>query len=206
MELDAGVRATLDDLFVDEREQLAEQQRQMAHIFGLCATPLQQRFLLRFLQHSGFGGQRPSDWRDVWHITFPDCGDPHYYGVYLDVYPHYPIELSNTAAPEYHADFLFVLRRWDWHAAGNWADHMRLVVEIDEQAGPHRSPEQARHEQSRDRFMAARGWDVLRFTATEVRDELAVDATTGPLTGVVVRLVDFILGKMAETTPNTRND
>lgn len=203
MELDADVEHHLEDHFAWEREHLATRQAELRHIFGLCRTPLQQRFLWQFLGHSGVPEYRPSDYRG-WHIVFPQYGDPHYYGLLLDLFPRYAIELPNTAAPEYHADFLFVLRRWDWDAEGGYVDVLHLVVEIDERAGDERTPEQAQHDRTRDRFMAARGWEVLRFTAREVRDTLDAPALSRSDGGVVWRVVDFIGARMAATVGDSR--
>jgi very-short-patch-repair endonuclease len=61
----------------------------------------------------------------------------------------------------YRADFLFQLK----NEAG---DLKRLVVEVDGHDFHERTKAQAAHDKARDRWMAGNGYDVIRFTGSEV--------------------------------------
>jgi Protein of unknown function (DUF559) len=47
----------------------------------------------------------------------------------------------------------------------------RIVVEVDQQAAGPPTPDQAVRDRQRDRYLVARGYAVLRFAGSEVRDD-----------------------------------
>jgi very-short-patch-repair endonuclease len=50
---------------------------------------------------------------------------------------------------------------------------VRLAVEVDGEGHSH--PDQVRHDQARDRWLESQGVRVLRFAASAVLDEIALD-------------------------------
>lgn len=66
---------------------------------------------------------------------------------------------------KYRVDFAITARSW-------WSDDLmvesKVVVECDGHAFHEKTPEQAKRDKERDRFLASNGWTVLRFTGSEI--------------------------------------
>ncbi len=186
--IEPDVSAELEEKLVVGKTDLEQQYARTRQLFELCGSPLEQKFLLRFLEARGalLDGY-PCDWNGK-HILIRDWGEPHFLGFDLRIYPQYVIpkavsQLPNQEVINYRADFLFMLTRWN-HSIGKTDELMQLVVEIDGHDYHERTKEQARHDKSRDRFMTASGFTVFRFTGSEVYR--AVEQTIGEIADVFV--------------------
>lgn len=109
-----------------------------------CQSPIERR-LLSALLDEGSWELHGGGWRDV-------------YGRASLLVQH----RAPAGGHQYVLDFAVIGEAW------------RIAVECDGHEFHERTKEQARHDRSRDRTLAAAGWTVLRFTGSEIhRDAVA---------------------------------
>lgn len=122
----------------------------------VCDSPLEQRFLLAFLELNGSAdvAYRPHGEHGYQFIIESD-GDS-----FICVEPQKPITIDQHS---FRADFLV-----SYTSRAPLTTHAQIVVEIDGHDFHERTKQQAFRDKRRDRLMASQGYIVMRFTGSEV--------------------------------------
>lgn len=75
---------------------------------------------------------------------------------------------------KYRADFRLVNKRYEWVGPGNFDFESRtyqILIECDGHDFHERTKEQAARDKKRDRFLQSKGWQVFRFTGSEIYND-----------------------------------
>ena len=118
-------------------------------------SPIEQRLYIALRANQRILGIEPAD-----PVTL--SGEHYLHG--LMIAPQEPIG-------QYRADFLITMCTID-HEDGKPAQKQnRLVVECDGHAWHERSEQERRYEKQRDRFMVEKGYDLFRYTGSEIFED-----------------------------------
>lgn len=117
-----------------------------------CQSPIEQILLAELIfMDMGYG---PSP-IEIWSIDFPHAEEIIPRGACI--VPQYPIGT-------YTLDFAVFVQ-------GFAGDRLMLAVECDGHNYHNKTKEQARHDRKRDRWLQSRGWQVIRFTGSEIHKD-----------------------------------
>ena len=145
-------------------------------------TPIERQFLCAYFSILRAFGEDLSETRDQF-VDFYDSQAEHQPFTPLHV-PQYNILIPQFGVGRYRVDFLIgrigydvIFEKNEDGVIGEGTEILRkypwIIVECDGHDYHERTKEQAAHDKSRDRFLVAEGYRVMRFTGYEIyRDPL----------------------------------
>lgn len=179
---------------IGRKKELNHELKLVRQGLDLCESPIEQMFLLGIIQHWWPTYPMDEEKKLGFHSKMENFVSLDYVSaVSVEIYPQREIEVGEKT---FRVDFLL-------HATGKrflprrdncWTIDERslnVVVEIDGHDFHERNKAQAQRDKSRDRLLHKHGYQVIRYTGSEV---------FGDVYGVVRELAELILAKLYSTS------
>jgi len=195
-----NIQKQFEEISQKRKNELDDELNLLHEVLNICDSPIEQMFILGISKHwlstSPFqeGSSLGITSKLENFMSVDDSGNWDYRGeIETTIYPQYPITVEGK---NYRADLLLKIRGQlllpksdkTWEAQNR---SINIIVEIDGHDFHERTKEQAQRDKSRDRILSKYGYIVIRYTGSEVFNDV-YKATT--------ELAGFIFAKLFSVT------